>query len=78
MLYPSIYELTKNHESRYALVIAVSKRARQIAGEKRRPDDEEAQSEKPVKEAINEIADGRIRIVEVLPPAHGAFEAGQP
>ena len=33
MLYPSIYQLTPHHESRYSLVIAVSKRARQIAAQ---------------------------------------------
>ena len=61
MLYPSIDEIAKNRESHYSLVIAVSKRARQIAeGNKADP---ERSREKPVKEAIGEIASGRVRVL---------------
>ena len=64
MRYPSINELTKHHESRYSVVIAVSKRARQLADEHKH--DGKLTHRKPVKEAINEIADGRVVIVEHL------------
>ena len=53
MLYPSIYQLTPHHESRYSLVIAVSKRARQIAAQAKERGI--IITEKPVKTAINEI-----------------------
>jgi len=62
VLYPSINELTPHHESRYSLVIAVSKRARQIAGGARERG--EIITEKPVKLAINDIAEGRVLIEE--------------
>jgi len=62
MLKPSIAEITKNVNSSYSLVIAVSKRARQIA--ERYKLDPESVNDKPVKEAINEIARGRVRIIE--------------
>lgn len=58
MLYPTIQELTKNKQSRYSLVLAVAKRARKIASEA------EQQgimlNEKPVKTAVNEIAQGKV------------------
>ena len=62
MLYPSIKELTPHHESRYSLVIAASKRARQIAAQAK--DRGVIITEKPVKTAINEIAAGEVSIVE--------------
>jgi DNA-directed RNA polymerase subunit omega len=58
MLYPSMNKLLKKVESRYLLVNLTAKRAREIA------EDAEKQgfelSDKPVKMAINEIADGRL------------------
>ena len=62
MLYPSIAELTKNKQSRYSLVIAVSKRARKIS-----TDAEQMGimlSEKSVKMAISEIQSGKIKFIE--------------
>ena len=63
MLYPSIIELMKKAESRYSLVIAASKRAREIS--------EEAEAEgrslngaKSISEAVDEIYKGDIEIVE--------------
>lgn len=61
MLYPSIKTLLEATDSRYSLVIAVSKRARQIA--KRTEDLGEILKDKPVKIAINEIAQRSIKIV---------------
>ena len=56
------YQLTPHHESRYSLVIAVSKRARQIAAQAKERGI--IITEKPVKTAINEIASGKVIIVE--------------
>ena len=58
MLYPAMNTLIKNVPNRYLLVNVVARRARQIA--------EEAEQEglhleeKPVTEAIHEVADGMI------------------
>ncbi len=58
MLYPPISELLTHIDSRYLLVNAVAKRARQIS--------EEAEAnhvslpEKPVTLAIREVADGKL------------------
>ena len=58
MLYPAMNTLTKNVPNRYLLVNVVARRARQIA------EDAELEgihlTEKPVTEAINEVADGEI------------------
>ena len=62
MLYPTIAELTKGEVNRYALVIATAKRARQLAAFARSSGT--SLDEKPVKTAINEIASGKVRIVE--------------
>ena len=56
MLYPSLAELLKNISSRYLLVNIIAKRAREIAMQG------EEYDEKPVSSAINEIADGHIRV----------------
>lgn len=61
MLYPSIKDLLETTDSRYSLVIAVSKRARYLA--KRSEETGEILKDKPVKIAINEIAQKSIRIV---------------
>lgn len=62
MLYPSIKTLLDATDSRYSLVIAVSKRARQIA--KKAEETGEILKDKPVKIAINEIAQKKIKIVD--------------
>ncbi len=58
MLYPPVAQLLKNIESRYLLVNAVARRARQIATEA-----DERQEElpaKPVTMAIYEVAEGKL------------------
>ena len=58
---PSVAELLKKAKNRYELVIATSKRARQIA-----KGDEpltKVNEESPVTLAANEIAEGKIRII---------------
>lgn len=63
MLYPAMNTLTKNVSNRYLLVNVVARRARRIA--------EEAEqegyhlTEKPVTEAINEVAEGEITAADV-------------
>ena len=63
MLYPAMSELLKNVDSRYLLVNVVARRARQIA------EDAEMEgihlTEKPVTEAINEVADGEITAADI-------------
>lgn len=62
MLKPAVEDVLKHNESRYSLVIAVAKRAREIT--------EEAETsgeiilEKPVSLAVNEIAQDQYHIVE--------------
>ncbi len=62
MLYPSINKLLGDSDNRYSLVIAVAKRARKIAEDAQ--EENETLPEKPVKIAINEIADHKIKIVQ--------------
>ena len=57
---PSVTELLKHSKNRYELVIATSKRARQIAaGDAVRTDKKE---ESPVTQAAVEIAEGKVKI----------------
>ncbi|MGN0711091.1 MAG: DNA-directed RNA polymerase subunit omega [Anaerovoracaceae bacterium] len=58
MLYPSINEIRKKADSRYTLVILAAKRARDIIDGK--PKLTEADTEKPVSIAANEIAEDLI------------------
>lgn len=59
---PTVNELLKYAENRFALVIATSRRARQIAnGDKVLTDVEE---KSPVTLAANEISEGKIKIYE--------------
>ena len=63
MLYPAMNSLTKIVPIRYLLVNVVARRARQIA------EDAELEgihlTEKPVTEAINEVADGEITAADI-------------
>lgn len=62
MVKPSVTELLKKAKNRYELVIATSKRARQIAnGDEPRTSVKE---ESPVTLAANEIAEGTVEIVK--------------
>jgi DNA-directed RNA polymerase subunit omega len=62
MLNPDLRELLKNNTSRYSLVIAVAKRAREIATDLY--EQNMVLPEKPVKTAVEEFACGKYRIVE--------------
>lgn len=63
MLYPSIMELMKKAESRYSLVIAASKRAREISEEAEK-EKRSLSGAKSITEAVDEIYKGDIEIVE--------------
>ena len=58
MLYPPVADLLKNVDSRYLLVNVVATRARQIAEEAEKLQEE--LPEKPVTMAIREVADGKL------------------
>ncbi len=59
---PTVNELLNHAENRFALVIATSKRARQIAkGDEKLTDSNE---ESPVTLAANEINEGKVEIIE--------------
>ncbi|HOP73908.1 MAG TPA: DNA-directed RNA polymerase subunit omega [Bacillota bacterium] len=60
MIYPSLDELIRHVDSRYTLVIAAAKRARQILEENNNNDEE--QKEKAVSLALKEIYAGKIGI----------------
>ncbi len=60
MVKPTVKELLKHAENRFALVIATSRRARQIAnGDKKLT---EVDAESPVTLAANEINEGKVEI----------------
>lgn len=59
---PSLKHVLKNHLSRYSLVIATAKRAREISEETEENGD--ILLEKPVSLALNEIVEGKINIIE--------------
>ena len=63
MLYPAMNTLIKNVPNRYLLVNVVARRARQIAEDAEMEDIH--LTEKPVTEAINEVADGRISAADI-------------
>ena len=58
MLYPPVADLLKNMKSRYLLVNVVAQRARQIAEEAEKYQEE--LTEKPVTLAIWEVAEGKL------------------
>ena len=59
---PTVSELLKRAKNRYELVIATAKRARQIAnGAEVKTNGKE---ESPVTLAANEIAEGKVKIIE--------------
>ena len=62
MLRPAVGQILKNNESYYSLVIAVAKRAREITEEAF--DNKKILDEKPVKTAVDEIAEGNYKIIE--------------
>lgn len=62
MLRPAVGQILKNNESYYSLVIAVAKRAREITEDAF--DNKKILDEKPVKTAVDEIAEGNYKIIE--------------
>ena len=65
MLRPSVGEIISKNEICYSLVIAVAKRAREIATDLY--ENNQILEEKPVKTAVNDIASGRYKIVYDVP-----------
>ena len=63
MLYPSIQDLMKKAESRYSLVIAASKRAREIC-EETQEEGNGLDGAKSITQAVGEIAKGDFEIIE--------------
>ncbi len=62
MFNPSLRKVLSNHLSRYSLVIATAKRAREIAEEAE--ENGEIIVEKPVSLALDDIIQGKIKIIE--------------
>lgn len=62
MLNPDLRELLKDHTSRYSLVTAVAKRAREITENPELA--EKCGTEKPVSYALEEFIDGKLLIRE--------------
>ena len=65
MLRPAVNQIISKNESCYSLVIAVAKRAREIADELY--SNNETLEEKPVKTAVEELASGKCKIVSTAP-----------
>lgn len=59
---PNLTKVLSNHLSRYSLVIATAKRAREIAQEAE--ENGEILTEKPVSLALDEIVEGKLKVVE--------------
>ena len=62
MFNPSLKKVLSNHLSRYSLVTATAKRAREIALDAE--ENGEILIEKPVSLALDEIISGKIKIIE--------------
>jgi len=62
MLNPDLRNVLKDHVSRYSLVTATAKRAREIAEEAE--EKKIIMTEKPVTLAVNEIINGKYTIIE--------------
>lgn len=62
MFNPDLKNVLKNHLSRYSLVTATAKRAREISDEA--TENNEIIIEKPVSIALDEIIDGKYVVVE--------------
>ncbi len=62
MFNPDLRNVLKNKTSRYSLVTAVAKRAREISAEAQ--EEGEILTEKPVSLALDEIITGKLEIVE--------------
>ncbi len=62
MFNPDLRNVLKNKTSRYSLVTAVAKRAREISADAQ--EEGEILTEKPVSLALDEIISGKIQVVE--------------
>ena len=62
MFNPDLKNVLKNHLSRYSLVTATAKRARQISDEAL--ENGEIMVEKPVRIALDEIVEGKYKVIE--------------
>lgn len=62
MFNPDLKDVLKDHLSRYSLVTATAKRARAISDEAK--ENEEIIVEKPVSLALDEIVEGKFKIIE--------------
>ncbi|HIR11085.1 MAG TPA: DNA-directed RNA polymerase subunit omega [Candidatus Fimenecus excrementavium] len=62
MFNPDLKNVLKNHLSRYSLVTATAKRARQISDEAL--ENGEIMVEKPVSIALDEIVEGKYKVIE--------------
>jgi len=62
MFNPDLRNVLKNHTSRYSLVTAVAKRAREISADAQ--ENGEILTEKPVSLALDEIISGKFEVVE--------------
>lgn len=62
MLKLSVSDIVHNNENCYSFVVAVSKRARQIAEEQQ--EQEEISHERPVHLAVEEFIEGKYRIIQ--------------
>jgi DNA-directed RNA polymerase subunit omega len=63
MIYPKLSTLLDKVDSKYSLVVAVSKRARQLVDGQQSL--VESDSAKPVSVAIQEISEGKIKCVNI-------------
>lgn len=61
MLRPAVNQIISKNESCYSLVIAVAKRAREISQDLY--ENSQILEEKPVKTAVEELANGKCKIV---------------
>ncbi len=62
MFNPDLREVLKNRTSRYSLVTAIAKRAREISADAQ--ENEEILNDKPVSIALDEIITGKFTVVE--------------
>ncbi|MBQ5994355.1 MAG: DNA-directed RNA polymerase subunit omega [Clostridia bacterium] len=59
---PSLEHVLSDHMSRYSLVIATAKRAREIS--ERAEEENEILTEKPVSLALQDIVEGKVKVIE--------------
>ena len=72
MIYPALSDLIKKAGSRYSLVIATAKRARELV--ENDPNQTDERSAKPVSFAIQEIYEGNVSIAETTPANNKAAQ----